>query len=49
MNVYVGILPSHERMVRFESLTKKNEAILQAAEDFENEDEFEGMFAVGYY
>jgi hypothetical protein len=36
-------------MVRFETLAKKNEAILQAATDFDQEDEFQGMFSVGYY
>ena len=46
---FVGILPGHGRMVRFESINKKNDAILKAALDFEKEDEAIGMFSVGYY
>ena len=45
----IGLLPSHGRIVRFESLDKKEKAILQAAQEFEKEDDSIGMFSVGFY
>lgn len=44
-----GILPSHGRMAKFDTVEEKNAAVLTAADGFDNEDETEGMLAVGYY
>ena len=44
-----GILPSHGRMAKFDTVEEKNVAVLTAADGFDNEDETEGMLAVGYY
>ena len=46
---YKGILPSHGRMAKFDTVEEKNAAVLTAADGFDNEDETEGMLAVGYY
>lgn len=47
--LFEGILPSHGRMAKFNSVEEKNAAVLTAADGFDNEDETEGMLAVGYY
>lgn len=47
--LFPGILPSHGRMAKFNSVEEKNAAVLTAADGFDNEDETEGMLAVGYY
>lgn len=47
--VFKGILPSHGRMAKFDTVEEKNAAVLTAADGFDNEDETEGMLAVGYY
>jgi hypothetical protein len=42
-------LPGHERIFRFFSYEEKNKILLQTANEFEAEDEFDSMFATGYY
>jgi len=44
-----GILPGHGRMVRFLSIEERRASIMEAAKVFEEDDETEGMFGVGYY
>ena len=45
----LGILPGHGRMAKFNSVAEKNSSILKAADDFDNEDETEGLLSVGYF
>ena len=42
------LLPGHGRMLRFANQQERVESILQAAEMFDQEDEGEGRFGVGY-
>lgn len=46
--LFQWILPGHGRMVRFKSVQEKNEQMLQCADAFAKDDEFDGMFSVGY-
>jgi hypothetical protein len=46
---FLGLLPSHGRIYRFDSFDDKREKVLEAAHRFEEEDEMEGKFGIGYY
>ena len=43
------LIPGHGRMLRFASNEERTEAILKAAEVFDEEDEGIGKFGVGYF
>jgi hypothetical protein len=47
--ILTGILPSHGRMIRFDTVADKNAAVRRAAEEFAAEDETRGMFGIGYW
>ena len=46
---FLGIFPAHGRMVKFGSVEEKKIAILAAADEFDKEDETNGLLAVGYF
>lgn len=49
-NIFIlGIFPAHGRMVKFGSVEEKKSAILAAADEFDKEDETNGLLAVGYF
>lgn len=45
---FLWIVPGHGRMVRFNSLQEKNEAVMDAAANFEAADGSFGVFGIGY-
>lgn len=45
---FTWILPGHGRMIRFNDVDSKNDAIRKAAKDFEAEDELKGSLSFGF-
>jgi glyoxylase-like metal-dependent hydrolase (beta-lactamase superfamily II) len=46
---FTWILPGHGRMAKFSSVAEKNAAVLAAADNFDREDETQGMYSIGYF